>query len=92
MCIWRAQPACLPLAVLCKAVKSVIEGIMGVAAEQLKKNGLSRGGMLNLKKPALQPAGRESFHQGAVRFQDQDQACFQDCACVGHEEDEGAIN
>ena len=62
---------------------------MGVAAEQLKKNGLSRGGMLNLKKPALQPAGRESFHQGAVRFQDQDQACFQDCACVGHEEDEG---
>ena len=62
---------------------------MGVAAEQLKKNGLSKGGMLNLKKPALQPAGRESFHQGAVRFQDQDQACFQDCACVGHEEDEG---
>ena len=53
MCIWRAQPACLPLAVLCKAVKSVIEGIMGVAAEQLKKNGAFKlGGMLNLKKPA----------------------------------------
>ena len=60
---------------------------MSVAAEQFKKNRLSRSGMLNLKKPALQPAGRESFHQGAVRFQGQ--ACFQDCACVGHEEDEG---
>ena len=65
---------------------------MGVAAEQLKKNGLSRGGMLNLKKPALQPAERESFHQRAVRFQDQYKACFQECACVGHEKDEGAIN
>merc|ERR1712124_178053 len=39
-----------------KQVKSVVEGIMGVAAEQLKKNGAFKfAGMLNLKlkkKPA----------------------------------------
>ena len=65
---------------------------MGVATEQLKKNKLSRGGIMNLKKPAPQPAERESFHQRDVRFQDHNQAYFHDCACVGHEEDEGAIN
>ena len=46
--------------------------------------------MFNFKKPALQTAERDSFHQGTVRFQNQDQACLQDCAYISHEEDENA--
>merc|ERR1711982_271854 len=75
-----------------KQVKGVVEGIMGVASEQLKKNGAFKfAGMLNMKlkkKPATSPQGRQPFHQGAVRLQGQ--ARLQDRACVGDEEVEGS--
>merc|ERR1712170_276422 len=59
-----------------KDVKGVVEGLLAVAADQLKKNGSFKvAGVLNLKlksKPA-QPArkGVNPFHQGALCVQSQ---------------------
>ena len=59
-CVFKAKPASKTVRVLAmkkqKQVKGVVEGIMGVASEQLKKNGAFKfAGMMNMKlkkKPA----------------------------------------
>merc|ERR1711898_21933 len=74
-----------------KDVKGVVETLMGVAVEQVKKSGSFKlAGMLNMKlknKPATKAKGHQPLHQGAVRFQGE--ACIEDCEMLRDEEAQG---
>merc|ERR1712139_111638 len=75
-----------------KDVKGVVEALMGVAVEQVKKSGSFKlAGMLNMKlknKPATKAKkGHQPLHQGAVRFQGE--ACLEDGALPSDEEAQG---
>merc|ERR1712107_511235 len=67
-----------------KDVKAIVEGIVNVAAEQLKKNGSFKfwGLEPQTQEEASPPCSQrcESFHQGAMRVQGkaskQDGPCF----------------
>merc|ERR1712146_617232 len=74
-----------------KDVKGVVEGIVAVAAGELKKNGSFKlAGALNLKlkkKPATPAKRSEPIHERAMRLQGQ--ASVQDRQGLANEEVEG---
>merc|ERR1711948_245151 len=74
-----------------KDVKGVMEGIVAVAAGELKKNGAFKlAGALNLKlkkKPATPAKRGEPLHKGTMRLQSQ--ACVEDRQGAANEEVQG---
>merc|ERR1711924_96518 len=74
-----------------KDVKAAVEGLLAVAAAQLKKQGSFKvAGCVNLKlknKPATPAKGCQPFHEGAVRIQGK--ACQQDSKGFAHEKFQG---